>query len=122
MQYSHLLYTFAEEKLTSQEFHYSESQLIRQLEKEKIGRPSTFTGIIESIEKKYVTKGHIKGATIPLNLYELTDNINQTQENKIIEEESKLSITELGIKVSEFCHTYFNSIFDYRFTENMENQ
>ena len=112
----------AEEKLTSQEFHYSESQLIRQLEKEKIGRPSTFTGIIESIEKKYVTKGHIKGATIPLNLYELTDNINQTQENKIIEEESKLSITELGIKVSEFCHTYFNSIFDYRFTENMENQ
>ena len=112
----------AEEKLTSQEFHYSESQLIRQLEKEKIGRPSTFTGIVESIEKKYVTKGHIKGATISLNLYELTDTITQTQENKIIEEESKLTITELGIKVSEFCHTYFNSIFDYRFTENMENQ
>jgi DNA topoisomerase-1 len=113
----------AEEKITSQEFHYSESQLIRQLEKEKIGRPSTFTGIIDSIEKKYVIKGNIKGATIPLNIYELSDNnITQTQENKIIEEDSKLTITELGIKVSEFCHTYFNSIFDYRFTENMETQ
>jgi DNA topoisomerase-1 len=113
----------AEEKITSQEFHYSESQLIRQLEKEKIGRPSTFTGIIDSIEKKYVTKGHIKGATISLNIYELTNNtINESQESKTIEEDSKLSITELGIKVSEFCHTHFNSIFDYRFTENMETQ
>jgi DNA topoisomerase-1 len=113
----------AEEKITSQEFHYSESQLIRQLEKEKIGRPSTFTGIIDSIEKKYVTKGHIKGATVSLNIYELTNNtINESQESKTIEEDSKLSITELGIKVSEFCHTHFNSIFDYRFTENMETQ
>jgi DNA topoisomerase-1 len=113
----------AEEKITSQEFHYSESQLIRQLEKENIGRPSTFTGIIESIEKKYVIKGHIKGMTIPLNIYELSDNnINKTEENKTIEEDSKLSITELGIKVSEFCHNNFNSIFDYRFTEKMETQ
>ena len=113
----------AEEKITSQEFHYSESQLIRQLEKENIGRPSTFTGIIDSIEKKYVTKGHIKGATIPLNIYELKNNmINQSQENKIIEEDGKLTITELGIKVSEFCHKYFNNIFDYRFTENIEIQ
>jgi DNA topoisomerase-1 len=112
---------YAEEKLKSQEFHYNEAQLIRKLEKEHIGRPSTFTNILESIEK-YTDKGKIKGKTIPLYLYELKESITVTQQDKEIEEGNKLIITPLGKQVSEFCHQHFNALFDYKYTEQMESR
>ena len=112
---------YAEEKLKSQEFHYNEAQLIRKLEKEHIGRPSTFTNILESIEK-YTDKGKIKGKTISLSLYELKDSITVTHQDKEIEEGNKLIITPLGKQVSEFCHQHFNSLFDYKYTEQMESR
>ena len=113
----------AEEKCIHQEFHYSEAQLIKKLEKENIGRPSTYVSILESIEKKYVDKGRIKGKSLMLNTYELQNNtIHISQEEKNIQEDNKLSITEIGIKVSEFCQTHFESIFNYRFTERLETQ
>jgi DNA topoisomerase-1 len=113
----------AEEKCMNQEFHYCEAQLIKKMEKENIGRPSTYVSILESIEKKYVDKGRVKGKTLTLSTYELKNNvINISREEKIIQEENKLTITEIGIKVSEFCHTHFEPIFNYRFTERMETQ
>ena len=112
---------YAEEKIKSQEFHYNEAQLIRKLEKENIGRPSTFTSILESIEK-YTEKGKIKGKTIPLSLYELKDTISITHKDKEIEEGNKLAITPLGKQVSEFCHEHFSSLFDYKYTQTMESQ
>jgi DNA topoisomerase-1 len=112
---------YAEEKIKSQEFHYNEAQLIRKLEREHIGRPSTFTSILESIEK-YTEKGNIKGITIPLSLYELKDSIKVTHKDKEIEEGNKLAITPLGKQVSEFCHQHFSSLFDYEYTKKMEEQ
>ena len=113
----------AGETCIHQEFHYTEAQLIKKMEKENIGRPSTYVSILESIEKKYVDKGRIKGKTLMLNTYELQNNtITLSQEEKIIQEDNKLSITEIGIKVSEFCQTHFESIFNYRFTERLETQ
>ena len=113
----------AEERCVNQEFHYSEAQLIKKLEKENIGRPSTYVSILESIEKKYVDKGKIIGKTSTMTNYELqNNNITQLEEEKQIKEENKLSITELGVKVSEFCNTYFQPLFDYRFTERMEKE
>lgn len=113
----------AEERCINQEFHYSEAQLIKKLEKENIGRPSTYVSILESIEKKYVEKGKIIGNILKTTNYELQQNsITQLEEEKQIKEENKLSITELGIKVSEFCNEYFQPIFDYRFTERMEQE
>lgn len=113
----------AEERCMNQEFHYCEAQLIKKMEKENIGRPSTYVSILESIEKKYVDKGRVKGKTLTLSTYELKNNvINISREEKIIQEENKLTITEIGIKVSEFCQTHFEPIFNYRFTERMETQ
>ena len=113
----------AEERCIGQEFHYCEAQLIKKMEKENIGRPSTYVSILESIEKKYVDKGRIKGKTLELTTYELkNDTTTISREEKIIQEENKLSITEIGIKVSEFCQTHFEPIFNYRFTERMEAQ
>ena len=112
----------AEERCIDQEFHYSETQLIKKLEKENIGRPSTYVSILESIEKKYVDKGTIVGNPIKITNYELTNSISMVEEEKQIKEDNKLNITELGIKVSEFCNKYFQTIFDYRFTERMEKE
>jgi len=112
----------AEEKCENQEFHLSETQLIKRLEKETIGRPSTYVSILEAIEKKYVNKGTIKGMTLHFNHYELKDTIQIVEEEKQIKEENKLSITDLGIKVSEFCNQFFNPIFEYTFTKKMENE
>ena len=113
---------YAEERILEQEFHFNEAQLIRKLEKENIGRPSTFTGILESIEK-YVDKGKIKGKMLLLKQYEMkNDSIIISQQEKQIEEENKLIITPLGKQVSEFCLKHFSSIFEYKYTERMETE
>jgi DNA topoisomerase-1 len=111
----------ADEKIKSQEFHFNEAQLIRKLEKENIGRPSTFTNIVESIGK-YTDKGKIKGKVVPLTQYELKEVITISHTDKQIEEENKLSITPLGKQVVEFCNEHFTSLFDYKYTERMEQQ
>ena len=112
---------YAEEKIKSQEFHYNEAQLIRKLEKQNIGRPSTFTNIVESIEK-YTEKGKIRGKTIHLTQYELKSDITISHTDKQIEEDNKMSITPLGKQVVEFCNTHFERLFDYKYTERMEQQ
>jgi len=102
--------------------HYTEAQLINKLEKENIGRPSTYTSILDSIEK-YVDKGTIKKTTLPLTHYSLEMDcleIKKVEENKLIEEKNKLMITELGNKVIEFSYKYFNNLFDYDYTKKME--
>jgi DNA topoisomerase-1 len=99
--------------------HYTESQLINRLEKENIGRPSTYTSILDSIEK-YITKGRIETKNLSLTHYILKDSIIIEHENKCIEEKNKLKITELGEKVTLFCYKYFDSLFNYSYTKDME--
>jgi DNA topoisomerase-1 len=111
----------ANEQCTNIQLHYTESQLISRLEKENIGRPSTYTSILDSIEK-YVNKGKIETTTLDLTHYTLhlesihLENINET---KKIEENNKLSLTNLGSKVTEFCYKYFD-LFEYSYTKDME--
>jgi len=108
------------EQCKSIQLHYTESQLISRLEKESIGRPSTYTSILESIEK-YVNKGKIETIVLQMTNYSLQPNENviiDKIEKKIIEE-NKLSLTELGKKVTEFCYKYFD-LFEYCYTKQME--
>jgi DNA topoisomerase-1 len=112
----------ATEVFKSQEFHLSESQLIKQLEKRNIGRPSTYTNILESIEKNYVTHGKITGKEYSLNEYKL-DKHNVIESSVIckkIEETNKLTITEIGKEVDRFCYKHFETIFNYDYTNQME--
>jgi DNA topoisomerase-1 len=99
--------------------HYTEAQLINRLEKENIGRPSTYTSILDSVEK-YITKGKIETKDLSLTHYTLTNDIDIEYENKTIEEKNKLKITDLGEKVVLFCYKYFDSLFDYSYTKEME--
>jgi len=108
----------AKEQCENLLLHYNEAQLIKQLEKEDIGRPSTYTSILDSIEK-YVTKGRIETNHLSLVHYTLSLDIMIEKENKCIEEKNKLKLTELGEKVTLFCYKYFD-LFEYSYTKQME--
>jgi len=112
------------EEQCSQEFHWSESHLIRQLEKNKIGRPSTYTHILESIkEKKYVTLGKIHRDSVRLSHYEWKEHtIEKKEVVKEMEESHKLSLSPLGKEVNAFCYQHFDSLFNYTYSSDLESK
>jgi len=113
----------ADEQLTAPEFHWSEAQLIRELEKNQIGRPSTYTHIVETIQdKKYVSIGKIHREPIRLSHFVWKkDSVVKEESLKEIEESHKLSLTPLGKEVNAFCYTHFQSLFNYDYSKKMED-
>jgi DNA topoisomerase I len=104
--------------------HYTEAKLVQLLEKKGIGRPSTFSSLLDKIqERKYVLKQDVKGKTIDCIDFELVDDeLEEIQDQRIFgNEKNKLVIQSLGIMVLEFLIKYFDNIFDYDYTKNMEN-
>ena len=83
------------QKFTEPPPRYTEASLIRALEKAGIGRPSTYAGIVKTIQdRKYADKE--KGRFVP---------------------------TELGNIVTNFLNQHFtNNIMDVKFTAKIENQ
>lgn len=103
-------------------YHYCESQLIQRLEREQIGRPSTYASILNKLyDKKYITKGNIKGPPVERTTYTLTDKGVQSQcVSTCMEETNRLSVTDIGKKVAEFCYQYYSHLFEYKYTKEME--
>jgi DNA topoisomerase-1 len=105
--------------------HYTEARLVQILEEKGIGRPSTFSSIVDKIQERgYVKKENIVGKTILCKEYELIkEEIFELETKKEFgNEKNKLVIQPLGIIVIEFLNKYFHSLFDYDFTKNMEEQ
>ena len=105
--------------------HYSEAHLVQLLEQKGIGRPSTFSSLLEKIqERNYVTKQNVDGKKLEIIDYTLLDNaIIQEQGTKEFgNEKNKLVITQTGIFVIEFLIKYFSKLFDYDYTKSMEDE
>ena len=105
------------------ELHYTESKLIKLLEEEGIGRPSTFAMIVDKIQSKdYVNKENIEGVNYTNNEYELiNDEITIDTKTKTFGvEKNKLIIKTLGIVVLDFIYKHFEPIFNYEYTRNTE--
>jgi DNA topoisomerase-1 len=106
--------------------HWTEGHLISELEKRSIGRPSTYSHLLDTVqERKYVVKGTIKCTPLQLQTYEYTNEGlvgKMTMQTKEVQEEenNRLSVTPLGRKVETFCYTYYESIFNYDYTRLLE--
>ena len=104
--------------------HLNEASLVQQLEKMNIGRPSTFSSIVQGLQdKKYVNKGNVEGRKTNITnfLVEPEKQLSkETREVYLNSEKSKLMITPIGKQVIEFCYEYFDNIFQYDFTNSME--
>ena len=84
----------AEQHFTQPPSRYTEASLVRTLEENGIGRPSTYAPTITIIiQRGYVAR-----------------------------EKKRLYPTELGIQVTEMMEKYFHDIVDTEFTANMESQ
>ena len=107
--------------------HYNEAKLVQLLEKRGIGRPSTFSSLIDKIqERKYVNRENVEGKKLTIIDYILEndkdDVILEKGEKTFGNEKNKLVITQLGIFVIEFLIKYFDSLFDYDYTKLMEDE
>ena len=106
--------------------HYTEARLVQLLEQRGIGRPSTFSSLIDKIqERNYVNKQNINGKKLEIIDYTLESGNNEIMQEKGTKEfgneKNKLVISQTGIFVIEFLIKYFNSLFDYNYTKNMED-
>jgi len=93
------------------------------MEKMGIGRPSTYSSIIEIIlERNYVEKKDIKGKKVDtLNYILEKNNIKNKKDHLTIGGEKKKMIPmDLGIRTIDFLDTYFSVILDTNFTANLE--
>lgn len=105
--------------------HYTEAKLVNILEENGIGRPSTFSSIVEKIQERiYVKKQDVKGKEILCKDYELDENkeiVEIETKREFGNEKGKLVIQPLGIIVIEFLIKKFDELFNYDFTRQMED-
>lgn len=102
---------------------YNESSIIKALEAEGIGRPSTYAGIMNKLfEKKYILKSDVSGVEKSTTSY-VFENGKIKQENGSVtigQERTRLVPTDIGEEIDKFLSENFDYIVDKRFTASME--
>jgi len=111
------------ESLTSPPSRYNESSLVETLEKNSIGRPSTYATMISKVqEKDYVRQQNVEG--IEKSLKEIIcekDNLSIKDVKMFLgKENNRLVPTNLGKKITDFLNINFPQLMDIKFTANLE--
>jgi len=104
--------------------HYTEARLVQLLEEKGIGRPSTFSSLVDKIQERgYVKKEDIKGKETICKDYELEkDEICEIETKREFgNEKGKLVLRPLGRIVMEFLEKHFDELFNYNYTSLMED-
>lgn len=106
---------------------YNDSGLVKLMEQEGIGRPSTFSATIEKLtEKMYVMKSDIKGeeqVTTDYTFNPSTKTIKPVKGTTMVGAElSKIRPTDIGIQIDSYLADRFGYIVDKNFTAAMEGE
>jgi DNA topoisomerase-1 len=108
--------------------HYTEASLIQKLEDLGIGRPSTFSFIVETIQDRgYAKKMDVVGIKQNCVEYKLRGFSQSVLEKNEIaksfgDEKDKMVIQPTGILVLEFLLSHFADCFSYDYTKHMEDE
>jgi len=112
-------------KLIELKNHYTEARLVQLLEEKGIGRPSTFSMLVDKIqERKYVEKKNIEGQKRKCIDFELIEEeLNEIQTTREFgNEKNKLVITHTGILVIQYLLKHFEDLFHYNYTKELEDK
>lgn len=105
----------------------TEARLVSILESKGIGRPSTFSSLVNKIQDRgYVKRGNVTGTPVQYETYELTSETEditvETAERMIGAEKNKLLVNPVGTAVAEYLQTHFAGLFNYEYTSKMETR
>lgn len=110
--------------LDSQPSLFNEISLIKELEKNGIGRPSTYASIIDKLlEKKYVEKNQFKGQKLVFKqktIEQQREYIENIEIDTSIKRKDLLIPTNIGKEIIEFLNEQIPFLLDITFTSNME--
>lgn len=118
----------AEEQITQSKGRYTNAQLIGDMKKKGIGRPSTYAATISTIlSRKYVEIKSIEGEKAKTKLLSTSPKVQPTinessKETTLNAEKNKFFPTATGIKVTEFLNSNFASIMKYKYTALIESK
>jgi len=110
--------------LKNSKSHYTEATLVQLLEKNGIGRPSTFASLVEKIqEREYVKKEDVTGKMVECVDFTLEgEELLETKTKREMgNEKNKMVIQPTGTLVLEFLLKHFDKLFNYDYTKKMED-
>ena len=115
----------AAERYTLPPSRYSEAALVKKMEELGIGRPSTYSPTISTIQNRdYVKKGESDG--VKRDYRSLILKGGKIKEKTITEntgsDKGKLVPTDVGMVVNDFLTAEFPDILDYNFTAKVEEK
>ena len=117
----------ATERFSKHPPRYTEASLVKRLEELGIGRPSTYAPTISTVQKRgYVEKKELEGTPRSYRVITLDEASGQAAEQVETEmtgaERNKLFPTDIGMVVNDFLLLHFETIMDFNFTAEVEEQ
>lgn len=105
---------------------YDEATLVKELENQGIGRPSTYASILTNItNRQYIKTATVSGRkmTALIITWQPGIGLKDTQESVSLGgDKAKLIPTPIGNTITEFLETHFATMMDYEFTAGVEQQ